>query len=141
MLSTTLLSFSRNFTAYHLFLSSEIVSGRTPFTSATAASISLEKISLGRSTSFLLATLIAVSTSASSPVCFRAEVSTIGQSNNIESLFVSILIPLFSRRSVMFSAITTGTPVSISCVVRYRLRSIFVASTRSIITSGLSFKI
>ena len=39
--SSTFSSFSRNLIAYHLFLSSVIDSGRTSFTSAIAASISL----------------------------------------------------------------------------------------------------
>ena len=34
---------------------------------------------------------------------------------------------------------TTGTPVSISCVVRYKFLSMLVASTKSMITSGFSF--
>ena len=114
MLSTTLLSFSRNLTAYHLFFSSETESGRTLLTSATAPSSSAEKISFGRSISDFLATFTASSISLSSPSPFSADVSMIGQSSSIESLFTSILIPLFARRSAMFSAITTGTPVSIS---------------------------
>ena len=114
ILSTTLLSFSRNLTAYHLFFSSETELGRTLLTSATAPSSSSEKISFGRSISDFLATFTASSISLSSPSPFSADVSIIGQSSSIESLFTSILIPLFARRSAMFSAITTGTPVSIS---------------------------
>ena len=113
-LSTTLLSFSRNLTAYHLFLSAEMLSGRTSATAATAFSRSSEKISFGRSASFLWATSTALSISLSRPVCFKAEVSTTGQFINMERRATSIFMPLFSRRSVMFSAITTGTPVSMS---------------------------
>ena len=139
MLSVTLLSFSRNFTAYHLFLSSVTEAGSASFMSSTAFSRSLEKISPGRSACFLEATFTASSISASRPLCFKAEVSTIGQFSSMESRFVSMRIFRFASRSDMFSAITTGIPVSISCVVKYRFLSIFVASTRSIITSGFSF--
>ena len=139
VLSTTLLSFSRNLTAYHLFLFSVMSAGSTPSTSATAASNSLEKISLGRSASFFLATLTASSISLSRPVCFNADVSTIGQSRSMERRSMSILIPLLASRSAIFNAITTGIPVSIIWVVRYKLRSMFVASTRFTITSGSSF--
>ena len=134
-----MLSFSRNFTAYHLLLSSEIDDGSTFLTSAIAASTSLEKISFGRSTVFFFATLIASSTTSSRPFPFNADVSTIGQFNNIERRSTSILIPRFSNKSAIFKAMTTGTPVSISCVVRYKFLSMFVASTKSMITSGFSF--
>ena len=106
-----------------------------------AFSNSDEKISFGRDTSFLRATLIASSIKSFNPVCFKADVSIIGQFNNIERRFVSILIFLFFNKSAIFKAITTGTPVSINCVVKYKFLSIFVASTKLIITSGLSFKI
>ena len=139
MLSTTLLSFSRNLTAYHLFLSAVMLSGRTSATLATAFSISSVKISFGSAASFLWATSTALSISLSRPVCFNAEVSTTGQFINMERRSTSIFMPLFSRRSVMFNAMTTGTPVSMSWVVKYRLRSMLVESTRSTITSGFSF--
>ena len=63
----------------------------------------------------------------------------IGQFNNIERRSTSILIPRFSNKSAIFKAMTTGTPVSISCVVRYKFLSMLVASTKSMITSGFSF--
>ena len=40
-----------------------------------------------------------------------------------------MLSPLARTSSIMFRATTTGTPSSISCTVRYRLRSMLVAST------------
>ncbi len=64
-------------------------------------------------TLLFFAALIASSISLSRPSPFSADVSTIGQSSSMERRLTSILIPLFSRRSAMFSAITTGTPVSI----------------------------
>ena len=54
---------------------------------------------------------------------------------------VSTRMPRFFSRSAMFRAMTTGTPVSISWVVRYRFRSMLVASTRSMMTSGSSPRI
>ena len=70
------------------------------------------------------------------PVPLSAEVSTMGHPSFRESWATSILSPFFLTKSIMLSAITTGSPRSSTCVVRYRLRSRFVASTRLITTSG-----
>ena len=51
----------------------------------------------------------------------------------------SITSPRFLTISIMFSAITTGMPISSSWVDRYRLRSMLDASTRFMIASGFSF--
>ena len=40
----------------------------------------------------------------------------------------------------MFSATTMGMPISRSCMVRYRFRSILVASTMLMMALGLSCK-
>ena len=136
----TLLSFSSSFTAYQRFLSADIEAGSCCFTFSIAFSKSAENISAGNSTSFVLAVRIASSISLSRPSPFSADVSMIGQPSTMDSRSVSILISRFSSRSAIFKAITTGTPVSINCVVRYRFRSMLVASTRFTITSGCSFK-
>ena len=47
--------------------------------------------------------------------------------------------PLSRTSSIMFRASTIGTSSSISCIVRYRFRSIFVASTILIMPFGCSF--
>ena len=50
------------------------------------------------------------------------------------------LITEFCRtRSIMFTAMTTGMPSSISWVVRYRLRSMLVPSMMFRMASGFSF--
>ena len=112
----TFWSFSRTFTAYHLLLGALTV--RRSATLDTAASTSSLKISFGSGTSLLCATFTASSMSSPSPVFFSAEVSTTGQPRTIDSLFESIFRPLFPIRSDMLSAMTTGIPVSMSCVVR-----------------------
>ena len=125
--------------AYHLFLSLPIEFGKTAITSLIAFSNFLEKISLGKIVSFFKAILTALSISISNPVCFNAEVSIIGQFNKLERRSTLISIFCFFTKSTIFKAITTGIPVSINCVVKYRFLSILVASTKLIITSGLSF--
>ena len=73
------------------------------------------------------------------PVPFNAEISTTAAqpifSFNLSRL---ILSPLLLTRSIIFTAITTGIPSSISCVDRYRLRSMFVPSTIFKMASGRS---
>ena len=108
------------------------------FTSAIALSISSGNISPGSFISSSRAFFTAASTTDARPVFLSADVSTTGQPRTIDSLFVSIFSPRFSMRSAILSAMTTGMPVSMTWVVRYRLRSMFVASTRSMMTSGLS---
>ena len=78
----------------------------------------------------------AVSMSSAMPCPLSAVVSTTGQPNCFDKPATSILSPFFFTRSIMLSATTTGTPRSRICVVRYRLRSRFVASTRFTTTSG-----
>ena len=48
----------------------------------------------------------------------------------------SMAPPLACTSSIMFSASTIGTRSSSSCSVRYRLRSMFVASTMLMMPSG-----
>ena len=83
------------------------------------------------------ASAIARSISASMPRPLRAEVSTTGQPKWRESSATLMESPFFSTRSIMFRARTTGMPRSMIWVVRYRLRSRLVASTRLTTTSGL----
>ena len=49
---------------------------------------------------------------------------------------MSMDVPEACTSSIMLSAITMGRPSSISCSVRYRLRSRLVASTMFIIAAG-----
>ena len=139
--STTLLSFSRTLIAYHLFSASGMLDGSSASIALTLSSTLPSKIALTVPAAWLFATLIASAITSFRPVFFSAEVSMIGQPSFLDSAFTSMLMPFFFRRSHIFKAITTGIPVSISCVVRYRLRSMLVASTKSTMTSGFSFKI
>ena len=74
--------------------------------------------------------------SSSMPVLRSAEIITTGQPRLRESARTSILSPLFSTRSAMFRAATTGRPVSTTWSARYRLRSRLVASITWMTTSG-----
>ena len=84
------------------------------------------------------AILTAQSASAFKPSPLTADVSIISQPSCSESFFVSMRSPFFLTISIMFNAISTGMPISVSCVVRYRLRSMLDASTRLTTTSGRS---
>ena len=56
------------------------------------------------------------------------------------SIALTIMVPpLPLTSSIMFRAMTMGIPISRSCIVRYRLRSMLVASTMFIIALGLCF--
>ena len=79
---------------------------------------------------------MAALTTSSMPRPFSAEVGTMGQPSSRDRPSTSILSPFFSTRSIMFSAMTTGIPRFRIWLVRYRLRSRLVASTRLITASG-----
>ena len=70
------------------------------------------------------------------PSPLRALICRQGQPSPLPNFSRSMLSPLFRTRSIMFTATTTGSPSSISWVVRYRLRSILVPSTMFKTTSG-----
>ena len=138
--SLTFSSLSRSFTAYHLLFSSEMFAGTRVSISLTAFSTSFGNCICLDGTLCWLAHLIASSTTSLRPVPLRADVSTIGHPSAELKPFTLMLMLFFLRRSTMLSAITTGIPISRSCVARYRFLSMFVASTRSMITSGFSFR-
>ena len=85
-----------------------------------------------------LAASMAASAAAMTPSPFRAEISTTLQPSCCESWLMLIWSPLLRTMSIMFTAMTTGMPSSVSCVVRYRLRSRFVPSTMLRMASGRS---
>ena len=62
---------------------------------------------------------------------------TTGTPSSASSPFTSTVLPFARISSIMFRAITMGMPSSISCMVRYKLRSILVASTMLMMPSGL----
>ena len=83
----------------------------------------------------------ALSMSSFTPLFLRAEIATTGTPMARSSAFTSMLSPALSTSSIMFSATITGTSVSSSWVVRYRLRSRLVASTIFIMPYGFSSRI
>ena len=83
-----------------------------------------------------LATFIACSTSSSIPSFFAADIGITGIPKAASKPFMSILPPLLCTSSIIFKAITIGILSCISCIVRYKFRSMFVASTIFIIPSG-----
>ena len=119
-----MLSFSRTFSsrskiliAYHLCCSSG-----SPWTAASsicaiACSTAPEKVCIGIVFEFSAAS-IAASAASIVPFPFNAEISITLQPSWRESSSVFILSPFFSTISIMFTAITTGIPSSVSCVVR-----------------------
>ena len=72
------------------------------------------------------------------PCPFKAEISTTLQPSWRDNSSMLILSPFFFTTSIMLTATTTGIPSSVSCVVRYRLRSRFVPSMMFKIASGRS---
>ena len=56
--------------------------------------------------------------SFSIPIHLLAEIGTDGILRRFVNIFALISKPLFFTASAIFSAITIGTPVSASCVVR-----------------------
>ena len=77
-------------------------------------------------------------TSSSTPSFFAAEIGTTG-TPSIASMPLTSTEPEFPViSSIIFNAMTIGISISKSCMVRYRFRSMFVASMILIIAFGLS---
>ena len=72
------------------------------------------------------------------PSFLDAEMGTTGMPSSFSISFTSMVPPLPSTSSIMLSASTMGIPSSMSCIVRYRLRSTFVASTMLMMPRGFS---
>ena len=131
--ASTLLSRSNSLTANQRRCASSV-------TSAISFSISVSAFSMvSENACFAAAAFFAASTSSLVPSPLMAAVSTTGTPSSLESFLTSITSPRFLTISIMFSAITTGMPISSSWVDRYRLRSMLDASTRFMIASGFSF--
>ena len=64
--------------------------------------------------------------------------ATTGTPRRCSMRLMSMLPPLAATSSIMFRATTMGTSISRSCMVRYRFRSIFVASRILMIALGFS---
>ncbi len=72
------------------------------------------------------------------PSFFTAEMGTTGMPSAASSSLMWMDPPLADSSSIMFRASTIGMLSSMSCRVRYRLRSMFVASTMLMIAVGFS---
>ena len=138
--SAILLSRSNSLIAKNLFCSAGISANSLSSTALIVSSTSFANsctipalfLPCANATAFSAAFLI--------PVPFNAEISTTSQPNLFPSLSICIWSPLFSTKSIMLTAMTTGIPSSMICVDRYKLRSIFVPSTILMIASGFSVK-
>ena len=98
-----------------------------------------KSVTLGRA--FFRAVAMAWATSSDTPSPLEAVMGTTGIPRAVLSLCTSTVPPLAYTSSIMFSASTMGTFSSRSWSVRYRLRSILVASTMLMIPSGFRFRI
>ena len=72
------------------------------------------------------------------PWFFAAEIGTTGTPSMASMAFTSTDPPLPRISSIIFSATTTGMSISSSCMVRYRFRSMLVASTMLMTAFGFS---
>ena len=86
------------------------------------------------------ATCTAWSISSSIPSFFAAEIGTTGMPSISSISFTRTEPPFWRTSSIILSASTIGTSSSISCIVRYKLRSMFVASTMLMMPRGCSSK-
>ena len=73
------------------------------------------------------------------PAFFAAEIGTTGTPSMASIRLMSTVPPFLRSSSIMFSATTMGISIFSSCIVRYRFRSMFVASTILMIALGFSF--
>ena len=73
------------------------------------------------------------------PWPFTALMGTTGIPRRASSSLTSTDPPFAATSSIMFSASIMGTSSSRSCMVRYMLRSMLVASTMLMMASGVLF--
>ena len=130
-------SFSNSLIAKNLFCSSGT---SVSFFSTVSITLSTSGANLCTATAalFFCASSIAFLVAFSIPVSFSAEISITGQPSFSYTMTRSLLSPFSFTRSIMLTAMTTGIPSSISCVLRYKFLSMLVPSTRFRIASGLS---
>ena len=135
--SSTLSSRSKILMAYQRCCSSGILWTAASSMCAMACSTGPEKVCIGMVFP-LLAALTAASAACITPSPLSAEISTISQPSSRESSATLIWSPFLRTTSIMLMAMTTGMPSSVSCVVKYRLRSRFVPSMMFRMASGRS---
>ncbi len=116
--SRTLLSRSNSLTAYHRAASAGTAPAMIPVISERACSTCFPKVCCGLVPPFACAICTARSAACREPSPLIAEVSITSQPSISESFWVSIRSPFLRTISIMFSAITTGIPISVSWVVR-----------------------
>ena len=81
---------------------------------------------------------MACCTSSSTPSFLAAEMGMTGMPSISSMAFTSIKPWFPITSSIMFRASTMGTSISSSCIVRYRLRWMLVASTMLMMARGFS---
>ena len=113
-----------------------IVAGSSVSICLRQSSTSWSKV-MGTGSWLLRAASTAFFARCSTPSPRSADISTTGTLSLRASSSVLIFIPRFLTTSIWLSATTIGTPNSMSCVVRYRLRSRLDASTMLTMASGL----
>ena len=135
---STLSSRSKILMAYQRCCSSGRVWTAASSMWAMACSTGPEKVCMGMVLVWPLAAFTAASAASITPSPFRAEISTISQPSWRDSSLTLIWSPFLRTTSIMFTAMTTGMPSSVSWVVRYRLRSRLVPSMMFRMASGRS---
>ena len=134
---TILSSRSNSLMAKNLFCCAGM-SGSISAMASSAFSTGSEKVCTQTSLLFCCASSTAFCAACCMPVPFKAEMGTTSQPSAFFSCAGSITSPFFWTISIIFTAMTTGIPSSVSCVLRYRFLSMFVPSTIFKITSGFS---
>ena len=137
MVARTLSSLSKILMAYHLFWFSATPSRQCSSICARQCSTGPLNVCAGMTVP-LFAAFTAPSAASIIPVSFSAEISYTGQPSVLDSCSILIVSPFLRTRSIILTAMTTGTPTSKSCVVRYKFLSRFVPSTILRMASGLS---
>ena len=116
--SSTLASRSNSLMLYHRAFSAGTRSAANSRIRANASSTGPEKVCCGRVMIPALAICTARSATSFEPAPLTAEVSITSQPSAAASLWVSIRSPFFLTKSIMFSAMITGMPISVTWVVR-----------------------
>ena len=115
--SATFSSFSKSLIANQRFCDSSTEPSAMLSISLRASSTLASKECLGAAT-FLPASLTACSAASTIPSPLSAEISTTSQPVSSASFLIFIWSPFLRTTSIMFTAIKTGIPSSVSCVVR-----------------------
>ena len=115
--SATFSSFSKSFIANQRFCDSSTEPSAMLVISSSARSTFASNECFGAAF-FVPASLTASFAASTIPSPLRAEISTTSQPVSSASFLIFIWSPFLRTTSIMFTAIKTGIPISVSCVVR-----------------------